>query len=118
MDYKTGKWASEIIGLQKSDGSWGNAFHTLSMPKSKQPMTTEQALRRLIRLGFTEDDAVIKKALLYMRDCLAKNKSLPDTLPRLCARVPVHAEADHRGSRSLPKMRSPGCGPGEKRSSR
>ncbi len=30
-DYKDSRWASEIIGLQKDDGSWG-FFHSLSNP--------------------------------------------------------------------------------------
>jgi len=77
-NYKTGKWANEIINLQKNDGSWGNNFHSLAMPVSKQPMSTEQALRRLLRLGFTKDDEVIKNALLYMNDCLAGKMSVPD----------------------------------------
>jgi hypothetical protein len=50
MNYKDGKWAKKIIELQHDDGSWGY-FHTLSNPSSNQPMTTEQALRRLEILG-------------------------------------------------------------------
>ena len=76
-EYKNGKWASQIIGLQKDDGSWGY-LHSLSMPTSKQPITTEQAVGRLRRLGFTKDDAVIKRALSYMHDCLAGTKEIPD----------------------------------------
>ena len=75
-DYKNGKWAKKIIELQKPDGSWGY-FHSLSMPQSGQSITTEQAINRLRRLGFTKDDAVIKKALSYMRDCF-KSKAIPD----------------------------------------
>jgi len=71
-DYKNGKWAAKIIDLQKDDGSWGY-FHT---PTSK-PITTEQAIGRLRRLGFTKDDVVIKKALSYMHYCLA-GKGIPD----------------------------------------
>jgi hypothetical protein len=46
MDFKDGKWVKKILELQHKDGSWGY-FHTLSKPTSKQPITTEQALRRL-----------------------------------------------------------------------
>ena len=46
VDYRNSKWASEIIGLQKDDGSWGY-FHTLSNPSKRNPITTEQAIRRL-----------------------------------------------------------------------
>ena len=70
-DYKNGKWAAQIIELQKDDGSWGNCFHTLSVPISKRPITTEQAIERLRRLGYTKDDTVIQKALYYMHNCLA-----------------------------------------------
>ena len=75
-DYKNGKWANKIIELQKDDGSWGY-FHSLAMPTSAQPITTEQAIGRLRRLGFTKDDAVIQKALSYMHDCLAI-REIPD----------------------------------------
>jgi len=80
--YKNGKWASEIISKQKNDGSWGNNFHSLAMPTSKQPITTEQALNRLIRLGFTKDDEVIRKAISYMHSCLAREKFVPDRLEK------------------------------------
>ena len=76
-EYKSGKWATKIVELQKEDGSWGK-FHSLGKPSSEQPITTEQAIGRLWRLGFTEDDAVIKKALSYMHDCLAGEKGIPD----------------------------------------
>jgi len=76
-EYKAGKWATKIISLQKDDGSWG-FFHSLSMPTSTQPITTEQAIARLRRLGFTKDDAVVQKALTYMHDCLAGIREIPD----------------------------------------
>lgn len=76
-DYKNTKWANKITKLQKDDGSWGY-FHTLSEPKPEQPMTTEQALRRLRILGFEKEDMVIKKALYYMHDCLSGRKAIPD----------------------------------------
>jgi len=76
-DYKNGKWAKKIIGMQNDDGSWGH-FHGLSMPTAKRPITTEQAIGRLWRLGFTKKDAVIKKALSYMHDCLSGVKEIPD----------------------------------------
>jgi hypothetical protein len=65
MDYKDSKWASQILALQQDDGSWGH-FHTLSNPTKAQPMTTEQALRRLRILGFTKDDEPICRAMRYM----------------------------------------------------
>jgi len=77
MDYKNGKWAKKIIELQHEDGSWGY-FHSLSNPTSKQPITTEQALRRLEILGFTMDDKPIKKAIKYMNDCLIGKNKIPD----------------------------------------
>ena len=79
QDYKSGKWAAKIIHSQNADGSWGNNFHSLSMPVSKQPLSTEQAIGRLRRLGFTKEEAVIKKALSYLHDCLAGKKTISDT---------------------------------------
>jgi hypothetical protein len=52
------KWVKQILDLQHEDGSWG-CFHTLSNPTKAQPMTTEQALRRLRILGLTKDDEPI-----------------------------------------------------------
>lgn len=69
MDYKGGKWAKKIVSLQQPNGSWG-CFHTLSQPTKKQPVTTEQALRRLKILGFTKDDMPIMRAMQYMETCL------------------------------------------------
>ena len=76
-NYKNSKWASEIIELQKDDGSWGY-FHTLSNPSKRNPITTEQAIRRLEILGYTINDKPILKAVSYMQDCLAGKKALPD----------------------------------------
>ena len=77
MDYKQGKWAKEIIGLQHTDGSWGY-FHTLSNPTPKQPITTEQALRRLEILGYTIEDKPIKDAVKYLDNCLTGVIKTPD----------------------------------------
>jgi hypothetical protein len=59
------KWIKQIVSLQQNDGSWG-CFHTLSRPTKAQPMTTEQALRRLRILGLTKDDEPITRAIAYM----------------------------------------------------
>ncbi len=74
--YKNTVSASRIIDMQKSDGSWG-LFHTLSEP-SKNPLTTEQALRRLEVLGYTIKDECIKKAVEYMKECLSGDRDIPD----------------------------------------
>ncbi len=74
--YKESKWAKEIISGQDKNGLWGY-FHTLSEPK-KTPLTTEQALRRLLNLGFTIHDEPIQKTVAYMHDCLAGKKKMPD----------------------------------------
>lgn len=66
--HKDGKWAKRIIELQDSEGKWG-WFHSLSQFYDA-PMTTEQALRRLERLGYTAQDECIQKTLKYMDDCL------------------------------------------------
>ncbi len=81
-DYKNSKWASEIIDLQKDDGSWGY-FHTLSNPSKSNRITTEQALRRLEILGYTINDKPIIKAVSYMHDCLVGKKTIPDRREKL-----------------------------------
>ncbi|MSU00383.1 hypothetical protein [Tissierella pigra] len=81
-DYKNSKWASDIIDLQKDDGSWGY-FHTLSEPSKQNPITTEQAIRRLEILGYTINDSPIIKAVSYMQDCLAGKKEIPDRKEKL-----------------------------------
>jgi hypothetical protein len=75
--FKDGKWAKEILDLQHQDGSWGY-FHTLSKPTSKQPLTTEQALRRLEILGYTINDKPIQKSIKYLKNCLIGKDNIPD----------------------------------------
>ncbi|MDR0946525.1 MAG: hypothetical protein LBM87_02085 [Ruminococcus sp.] len=70
------KWVKQILDLQHEDGSWG-FFHTLSNPTKAQPMTTEQALRRLRVLGLTKDDEPIKRAIAHME------RLLTDEIPGL-----------------------------------
>ncbi len=74
--HKDGKWAQEIILQQDREGKWG-IFHSMAQPGNK-PLTTEQALRRLERLGYTIEDECIQKAVFYMNDCLTGKKALPD----------------------------------------
>lgn len=74
--YRKGKWAQAIIALQEEDGKWG-CFHSLSRSYGAS-MTTEQALRRLQRLGFTMEDECIRRAVSYLSDCLAGEKEIPD----------------------------------------
>lgn len=81
-DYKDSKWASEIIELQRDDGSWGY-FHALSNPSRENPITTEQAIRRLEILGYTITDEPIIKAVSYMQDCLVGKKTIPDRREKL-----------------------------------
>jgi hypothetical protein len=63
------KWVQQIVDLQHEDGSWG-CFHTLSQPTKAQPITTEQALRRLRILGLTKDDEPVARAIAYMEQNL------------------------------------------------
>lgn len=65
------KWVQQILALQQEDGSWGH-FHALSQPTKQQPMTTEQALRRLRILGLTKDDEPIAHTLAYMEHNLLR----------------------------------------------
>lgn len=79
--YRETKWAKQIIALQDEEGKWGQ-FHSLSK-SSGDKMTTEMALRRLKRLGFTIDDPCIQKAVDYMISCLRKEKEIPDPREKL-----------------------------------
>lgn len=76
MDYKNGQIAQHIIELQKEDGTWGNEFHSMAMPNNKNPLTTEQALRRLQLLGFTIEDAPIRKTVDCMTSCLREERKI------------------------------------------
>lgn len=71
------KWVQQIIRLQHGDGSWG-CFHTLSRPTREQPMSTEQALRRLRILGLAKGDEPVDNALAYMRAVLLGTLRPPD----------------------------------------
>ena len=77
MNSAANKWIGPILALQHEDGSWGH-FHTLRQPAKAQPMSTEQALRRLRALGLSGDDPAIAKALTYMREVLAGKRRPPD----------------------------------------
>lgn len=79
--HKDGKWAKNIIALQEPDGKWG-WFHSLSQFYDA-PITTEQALRRLERLGYTIEDDCIQRAVMYMDDCLTGKNSIPDRREKL-----------------------------------
>ena len=79
--HKDGKWAKNIIALQEPDGKWG-WFHSLSQFYDA-PITTEQALRRLERLGYTIEDECIQKAVMYMDDCLTGKNTIPDRREKL-----------------------------------
>lgn len=71
------RWIKEILELQHEDGSWGY-FHMLSQPTKKQPITTEQAIRRLRILGLTAADEPIRRALGYIESCLSGQTVIPD----------------------------------------
>lgn len=79
--HKDGKWAKQIIALQEPDGKWG-WFHSLSQFYDA-PITTEQALRRLERLGYSMEDDCIQKAVSYMDDCLTGKNAIPDRREKL-----------------------------------
>jgi hypothetical protein len=79
--YKESKWAKEILSLQHKNGAWGY-FHTLAKP-DKNPITTEQALRRLSILGYTIEDEPIQRAVEYLNDCLLGEKQIPDRVEKL-----------------------------------
>lgn len=74
--HRESRWALELLALQDEQGKWG-PFHSLSRT-SRSPVTTEQALRRLQRAGYTMDDPCIQRAVSYMERCLAGEETLPD----------------------------------------
>ena len=78
--HKNGKWAKQILEWQNDDGSWGD-YHSLAVSGNSH-ITTEQALRRLERLGYTIEDECIQKAVQYMSDCLAGKRAIPDRVEK------------------------------------
>lgn len=79
--HKDTRWAEQIISMQEKDGKWGS-FHTPS-GSSRRPITTEQALRRLERLGYTIEDICIQKACSYMNNCLVGRAEIPNRREKL-----------------------------------
>ncbi len=80
VSHKETTAARKLLALQRDDGSFG-PFHTLSKDGGS-PVTTEQALARLERLGFTREDACIARALRYLDDCLCGKRAIPDRRER------------------------------------
>ena len=80
-DHKNGKWAQQILAQQRADGSWGQ-FHSMSKTNG-YAMTTEQALTRLQRLGFSFQDECIRRAVQYMERCLRGVDAIPDPREKL-----------------------------------
>ncbi len=78
--FKVGKWAEQILLQLRSDGGWGY-FHSLARPQMGE-LTTEQALRRLSRLGFTMEDEPIARAVQYLEDCLLHRICTPDRVEK------------------------------------
>ena len=81
MDHKYGKWAAQILAARHEDGMWGN-FHTLSCPVKGRPITTEQAIRRLYRLGYTMEDEVIQRVVDCMVLCVKGEQKIDDYYER------------------------------------
>lgn len=73
--------ARQIIEWQDEEGKWGD-FHSLAVPGNSH-ITTEQALRRLEKLGYTMEDECIQKAVQYMNDCLVRKKNIPDRVEKI-----------------------------------
>jgi len=79
MDNKNSIWSKQILEMQQEDGTWGLQFHTLSIPTKKYPLTTEQALRRLMILGFDVNDLPIRKTVNYMTACLRGERKMDNS---------------------------------------
>lgn len=75
MDHRTGKWAAALLAEQNPDGTWPGTFHGLAA-SGKAPLTTEQALRRLHALGFTREDAPIRRCLDTMAASLRGERKI------------------------------------------
>lgn len=76
MSHKENQIALSILELQNEDGTWGNEFHSLAVPTSRNPLTTKQALRRLKILGFIIEDAPIRKTVDCMVSCLRGERKI------------------------------------------
>lgn len=78
-EYGNTRWAAQLVSAQDGEGKWGR-FHSLA---AGQAVTTEQALRRLARLGFMAEDECIARAIEYMRACLRGEREIPDAREKL-----------------------------------
>jgi len=67
---------TKILSEQWDDGSWGR-FHSMNT-SSKDPYTTEKAIRRLLNLGLDKNDEPIGKAVRYMESYLKGEFELRD----------------------------------------
>ncbi len=52
MDYRSGKIAQQIIAVQNNDGTWGNEFHSLSIPNNKKPLNLQRRNLVLLLTGW------------------------------------------------------------------
>ena len=59
VETTTYSWTKQIIEWQNADGNWGD-FHSLAVT-SDSHITSEQALRRLEKSGYTIEDECIQK---------------------------------------------------------
>lgn len=75
-NHTRGKQAQEILAAQHPDGTWGGMFHSFAQPNGKNPLTTEQALRRLKVLGFTIEDEPIRRIVDCMVTCLRGQRTI------------------------------------------
>ena len=74
-DHRSGKWAANILASQQEDGTWGSVFHSMGQPNGN-PLTTEQALRRLHALGFTITDEPIRRCVDTLSTCLRGERKI------------------------------------------
>lgn len=75
-DHRQGRWAQELLSLQREDGTWPNwCFHSMAQP-GRAPIATEQALRRLAALGFTMADEPIRRIVATMAACLRGERKI------------------------------------------
>lgn len=76
------KWVQEILALQHDDGGFGY-FHSLANPAKQRPLTTEQALRRLLVLGLDIGDEPVRRIAGYLEKALKGQIKTPDRVEKL-----------------------------------
>ena len=68
---------ARVLVSQWTDGSWGR-FHSMDTTRKQFPKTTESAIRLLLALGLTVDDAPLSRARTYLEQILRHEVAMRD----------------------------------------